>query len=287
MKSVIKILNLIPSYKVQKITAHNRCVDSMSVPPAYFKIFSQLGNHDSVVIRMPTDSILKSGQAPPFIKKGEYIIAHYKIVNVFTSRTQADSAFKSQRAILHARDSVLAIAQLATDTKTITDYLAKNNIATVKGTKGTFVAIHSQGTGSLIDTSVAVKVNYTGRTLSGTIFDSNTDPSFNHLTPLTVKMWLTQQQGGVIDGWTDGLKLLSKGAKATFYIPSSLAYGKQAAGDKIKPNSILVFDVEIVDVETKAQAQADEDAEKKKMEDMRKHYMDSIQQVQKNAPQHK
>jgi hypothetical protein len=82
--------------------------------------------------------------------------------------------------------------------------------------------------------------------------------------------------GGVIAGWYDGLKLLSKGAKAKFFIPSPLAYGKMQMGKDIKENSILVFDIEILDVLTREQSQAqqttksiNEDAFKRKMEKLK------------------
>jgi FKBP-type peptidyl-prolyl cis-trans isomerase len=56
-------------------------------------------------------------------------------------------------------------------------------------------------------------------------------------------------QGRVIPGWDEGLGLLKKGDKAKFFIPSTLAYGERGAGGMIKPNSILIFDVEITDVQ--------------------------------------
>ena len=85
---------------------------------------------------------------------------------------------------------------------------------------------------------------------------------------------------GVIPGWTDGLKMLNKGAKAKFYIPSALAYGSQGAGQDIKPNSVLVFDIEVLDVLDKSQAMAAQQAEQMKMEEMQKQYMDSMKKVQ-------
>jgi FKBP-type peptidyl-prolyl cis-trans isomerase len=79
--------------------------------------------------------------------------------------------------------------------------------------------------------------------LAGVTFDSNVDPSFKHAEAFK----FTLSQGQVIPGWDEGIAQLNKGAKATLYIPSSLAYGNQAAGDKIAPNSCLVFTVELVD----------------------------------------
>jgi FKBP-type peptidyl-prolyl cis-trans isomerase len=56
---------------------------------------------------------------------------------------------------------------------------------------------------------------------------------------------------GSIAGWDDGLRLFKKGGKGRLYIPSSMAYGKQGAPPRIKPNENLIFDVEIVDVTDK------------------------------------
>ena len=80
---------------------------------------------------------------------------------------------------------------------------------------------------------------------------------------------------------TDGLSLLKKGAKAILYIPSSLAYGAQGAGGDIKANANLIFEVEIVDAITTAQARAEDDARRKEMENMQKKAMDSVEKAQK------
>jgi ABC-type transport system substrate-binding protein len=85
---------------------------------------------------------------------------------------------------------------------------------------------------------------------------------------------------GVIKGWTDGMTLLNKGAKAKFYIPSSLAYGAQGAGADIGPNEILVFDIEVLDILNQTQAMADMEATQKRMQEMQQRMMDSMQKAQ-------
>ncbi|MDY4997952.1 MAG: FKBP-type peptidyl-prolyl cis-trans isomerase, partial [Bacteroidaceae bacterium] len=52
----------------------------------------------------------------------------------------------------------------------------------------------------------------------------------------------------VIPGWTEGLQLMSEGAKYRFYIPYLLGYGEQGAGPSIPPYSTLIFDVELIKV---------------------------------------
>jgi hypothetical protein len=83
----------------------------------------------------------------------------------------------------------------------------------------------------------------------------------------------------VIKGWTYGLVFLNKGAKAKLYIPSPLGYGSQSQGDAIPANSILIFDVEVADIQSKDQAKAaaKEMIEKNKIR--QKAYMDSLNRV--------
>ncbi len=265
-------------------------LDSAAIPPVYYKIFAQVRKGDSIVVKQLTDSIMKQGgNTPPFMKKGAYIIAHYKIVNIYTTRETADSAYKAQMVLAKAKDSVKAAAQLIKDDKVIADYLAKNKITAVKAPLGTYVQVLAPGEGDAIDTSKVLKVFYTGKSLEdGKVFDSNKDPKFNHTQVFPVYMGAPAgSQGSVIKGWTDGLSLLKKGAKANLYIPSSLAYGAQGAGADIKPNTNLLFEVEIVDVITTAQAKAEADIQRKEMEARQKMEMDSMQKAQKDTLKHK
>jgi FKBP-type peptidyl-prolyl cis-trans isomerase FklB len=86
--------------------------------------------------------------------------------------------------------------------------------------------------------SSTANVTYTGKLMDGTIFDS-TD---NHGgKPMEMSL------SGVIRGWTEGIQLMTKGAKYRFYIPSDLAYGDSGAGGVIPPGATLIFDIELVD----------------------------------------
>lgn len=260
-------------------------LDSAAIPPVYYNIFKQVHKGDSIIVKQMTDSIMKQGNTPPFMKKGAHIFAHYKIVNIFESRAAADSAYNAGLLVAKAKDSAKAIEQLKKDDKTIADYLAKNNIQATKAPLGTYVQVLTPGEGDAIDTSKVLKVFYTGKTLEdGKVFDSNTDPKFNHTELLPVNMGAPEgAPGSVIKGWTDGLSLLKKGAKAKLYIPSSLAYGSRGAGGDIKANANLVFEVEVKEVVTAAQARAEAAVEKKQMEAQQKKTMDSLQKAQKDT----
>lgn len=253
-------------------------LDSTSTPPEYFEVLKQLKTNDSLVLRILTDSAFAKSQGPmpTWMKKGNYLMTTVKVIGVFTTRTAADSARMAQMKINHVRDSIKSIETLAKDDKTLQQYFAKNNIKPVKAELGTYVEILQPGSGPNIDTNVVVPVYYTGRTMDGKIFDSNTDSTKGKVEPLQVNM--THERGlgiSVIKGWTDGLKLLNKGAKAKFYIPSSLAYGPRESPE-IPANSILVFDIEVADIISRQAAKTIADEKMKKNMERRKAMMDSI-----------
>ncbi|MCB9202419.1 MAG: FKBP-type peptidyl-prolyl cis-trans isomerase [Flavobacteriales bacterium] len=87
-----------------------------------------------------------------------------------------------------------------------------------------------------------VSVKFNGTLVDGTVFDS-TDKMKEGKVDFPV--------ANVIPGWQEGIKLMTKGAKYKFYIPSELAYGEQGGGVAIGPNQVLIFEVELLDVKDK------------------------------------
>lgn len=96
-----------------------------------------------------------------------------------------------------------------------------------------------EGTGAQPDGNDKVTVHYHGTLIDGTVFDS----SVQRGTPATFGL------NQVIPGWTEGLQYMKEGGKTTFYIPSELAYGSRNQ-NKIPGNSALIFEVELIKVET-------------------------------------
>lgn len=96
----------------------------------------------------------------------------------------------------------------------------------------------SEGSGRKPKANDTVRCHYEGTLIDGTIFDS----SYRRNAP--ADFGLNQ----VIKGWTEGVQLMSEGAKYRFFIPYNLAYGEMGAGNDIPPYAALIFDVELIKV---------------------------------------
>ena len=144
--------------------------------------------------------------------------------------------------------------QLAKDEAEIDAYLKENGIEAEKTEVGVRYVITQEGEGENAVSGQTASVNYSGYLLDGTYFDSSVKEVaqakglYNEAREPYQPYDVTIDQSSVIRGWHDALKVMKKGSKATVYIPSSLAYGPQRRSAEIKENSILVFDLEIVDL---------------------------------------
>ncbi|MEZ5016249.1 MAG: FKBP-type peptidyl-prolyl cis-trans isomerase [Flavipsychrobacter sp.] len=189
---------------------------------------------DSAVFRVLVDTIIATGQRKQdWMDTGKYV---YYSIALKTVKTQEQ---------INMEKGEKAGAQKETDEKLLAEYFAKNKIQPKKTASGLYYVINQEGTGATPTKGQTVAVNYTGRTIDGKAFDSSTDPAFGHVSPLEFPIG----QGRVIAGWDEGISLLNKGAKGVLYIPSYLAYGENTPDpNKIPANSILIFDVELVDI---------------------------------------
>jgi len=119
-------------------------------------------------------------------------------------------------------------------------FLAKNKGA--KGVKTTASGLQykilNAGKGDKPKAEDTVTVHYRGTLIDGTEFDS----SYKRGQPATFPV------KGVIPGWTEALQLMPTGSKWMLYLPSKLAYGERGAGQQIGPNSVLIFEVELISV---------------------------------------
>ncbi|MBU6490547.1 FKBP-type peptidyl-prolyl cis-trans isomerase [Patescibacteria group bacterium] len=99
------------------------------------------------------------------------------------------------------------------------------------------------GTGATAVAGDSVTVNYVGALTNGTVFDASANHGTSGFT-------FTLGAGQVIKGWDEGIVGMKVGGKRKLIIPASLAYGNQAIGNIIPANSTLVFEVELLKVQT-------------------------------------
>lgn len=103
---------------------------------------------------------------------------------------------------------------------------------------GLLYQVLNEGSGKKPTAADTVECHYEGRLIDGTVFDSSYKRGESATFPLN----------GVIAGWTEGVQLMSEGAKYRFFIPYQFAYGERGAGQAIPPFAALVFDVELIKV---------------------------------------
>jgi FKBP-type peptidyl-prolyl cis-trans isomerase len=221
---------------------------------ALYKAFAMIREGDSILIKIPTKTFFDESirqPVPPYLNaEGE--LTFYVGAPEYLTREEADikvAAIRKERmkSTLEERqafiESFIAENQekINSDLEVIDQYLEENNIAAQSTETGLRYVIDVEGTGDYPQPGDNVAVHYSGTLLDGTKFDS----SYDRGDPFRFQLGL----GSVILGWDLGIQLLKKGGKGTLYIPSSLAYGPQARGDVIRENSILKFDVELVDIQ--------------------------------------
>ena len=122
--------------------------------------------------------------------------------------------------------------------KFLAENAKKDGVKTIKGTKVQYKVI-KEGNGPIPKATDKVKVNYEGKLIDGTVFDS----SYKRNKPATFGC------NQVIEGWRDALVNMPVGSTWEIYIPQELAYGSRQTGEKITPYSALIFKVELLSIE--------------------------------------
>lgn len=143
---------------------------------------------------------------------------------------------KSDKGCPYSENNTVAPAS---EQQQLESYLSTNSITAVKHSSGMYYQVVAPGSGAVPHLCSSVSVGYTGKLTSGSTFDQQN--------------LITFDLGRVIAGWQKGLPLIQKGGHIKLYIPPSLGYGatdiKNSSGVVLIPaNSILIFDVEMFDV---------------------------------------
>jgi FKBP-type peptidyl-prolyl cis-trans isomerase FkpA len=130
---------------------------------------------------------------------------------------------------------VSASEQAEIDKEILQKYISDNNLnATASGT-GLYYVVNEKGTGSSCNANSTVKVAYKGYFTNGEVFDESSAAG--------VTFGLQQ----VIAGWTEGIPYFQEGGNGILLVPSALGYGSDGNAS-IPKNSVLIFDVELIEV---------------------------------------
>jgi FKBP-type peptidyl-prolyl cis-trans isomerase FkpA len=200
----------------------------------FFDILATANKGDKVTLKIPTDSIPPGN---PMFQGKKFLVYKLTIKDVLDSvnyMKYMETKEKSRMAALEKQSARLPEVQSLLS-KTIGEYKAKT-LKTEKTASGLEYFIHEKGTGAVAKTNDLASVDYYGMTYDLKMFDN----SFQRGEPYRFPVG----QGQVIKGWDEALSILSKGTKATIFVPAALAYGESGSGD-IPPNSPLAFYIEI------------------------------------------
>ena len=205
---------------------------------------------DKAIFKIPADSIgnfMQESQMPPMYKKdaGQFFYYEISLMDIVTK----DELAQEQANFIEEMNQ-----RKEEEPATLAKYIADNNI-TAKPTKsGLYVIVNKKGTGAKVAAGKKVSVNYTGRLLDGTLFDTSREADAKEadkVQPGRTYEPLTYTVGAqpMIKGWDEGIMGQTAGSDITLIMPSELAYGARGAGKDIMPYSPLVFNLTIESVE--------------------------------------
>jgi FKBP-type peptidyl-prolyl cis-trans isomerase FkpA len=231
-------------------------LDAVEAESDVEQLLRMLSAGDSVVFTVKAASIFQDTwqrPLPPGVEAEDPFVFHisvYEIINQEQLGALQEELYQKQMEA----NMKLMNEQLTIDADIIDEYLSSNNISASQTEAGVRYVITKKGTGENAKSGQTVLVNYTGYVLNGEYFDSSIKKVaqekgvYNAGREPYEPFSLTIDESSVIQGWHDALKQMNKGSQGTFYIPSSLGWGPQRVSDVIVENAIVVFDIEMLEI---------------------------------------
>ena len=223
-----------------------------------YEVFRLLKKGDSVEIKITAEGFyIKTARQPlpDSIDAKSLFTFNIGVEDVMAMdsfRTYQMKIFEKQQE----RAAIRAMEQLKKDKDIIENYLKENNIEAQSTESGLRYVVLEEGKGPQASQGDSVVVDFTGSTLDGKMFytsnrkmaeEKGVLEEGNPYEPLSFVIGA----GRMIPGVEEGISLLKEGSKARLYLPSEMAYGERGAGPDIKPNQVLSFDVELIDIKNK------------------------------------
>ncbi|MCR4659038.1 MAG: FKBP-type peptidyl-prolyl cis-trans isomerase [Bacteroidales bacterium] len=205
---------------------------------------------DHAIFAVNADSVARyigPNQMPPYYKEGAGMMLYYDI-------DLQDIVTKEELAEEQANFIEEMQRRQAAEPELIANYVKDNNITVKPNADGLYKIVRKAGKGPRVAVGKKVAINYTGRLLDGTMFDSSVEQDakdggiYNAQRPYE-PLTYTVGQMQLIKGWEDGIMGEAQGSELTLIIPSALGYGSRGAGNEIPSFSPLVFDISIVSVQ--------------------------------------
>ncbi|MFL5728721.1 MAG: FKBP-type peptidyl-prolyl cis-trans isomerase [Cytophagaceae bacterium] len=193
--------------------------------------FAMLSPGDSALFFVSADSLFQKtirAPLPPIIRAGSFLKFVLKVEKVYDQEQ-----LKREQKEMEAK-------QIKADSVLINDYIKSNGLAARRTPSGLYYVQIQKGNGISPKPGQTVQVHYTGKLLNGNIFDSSVQRGMPFEFVLGV--------GQVIKGWDEGIALMKTGEKGRLLIPYGLGYGPGGGGGSIPPNSVLIFDVELIGI---------------------------------------
>ncbi len=220
---------------------------SMEKDEGEYGVFKVLTKGDSVSFQLPALTVFTKTRRKP-VPKNVDPNSLFKF-NIGLRHIWSQQQVQEFQSKLRRENQ---LEQVKRDSTTIANYLNEKGVEAKSTVSGLRYVVEKEGNGEFATAGKTAYVHYAGFLLNGKLFDTSLAGvakkfNFNNggkNTPYPVVV----NTGGVIPGWDEMLMLMNKGMKVRVYIPSALGYGQQGNGPEIPGNSILVFDMEVMDI---------------------------------------
>lgn len=201
---------------------------------------------DSITFQVPYKRFYKARfnqECPKELEKemATYYASLFRAVTMDEIMDAKRNTYDSARYVNLRADEIHSVYQKKADSTLLNNYFVENDIKSLNRTEGgAYFKINKSGTGKEAKKGSTVTVQYKGSLLNGTEFYSS------YKDPYALSFVLGF--GEEVEGWNETILGMKEGTETTLYIPSTLGYGNHQSGPIVVPNSILVYEVEIVKV---------------------------------------
>lgn len=210
----------------------NKILDAPSFDGACVEnAFAMLLEKDSMQFMINTNDFYTKTlkrKVPEFAERSKNLIFNVKLIKI---KTKEEIVAEKKR--LHESNSQEEMRRLK-------NYLIQEDIKIKPKMSGLYFIEKQKGTGQNAMPNDKVKVHYIGKFINGMVFDSSVERAeiFEFILG----------KDRVIDAWQEGISYMKKGSKATFIVPSHLAYKAKGVENVIPPYATLIFEVELLDI---------------------------------------